>query len=77
MLNVVPKIMTAALKPVPKKDAKIKGTTVLRIDDIMIEVTKVSVEDKVDHLKKFGLVTKPPESLNEGAVLGLELKKEK
>ena len=43
-----------------------------------IDVIKVSVEEVVNHLKKqnkFGLITKPHKLLNEGAVLGLQLKR--
>lgn len=42
-----------------------------------IDLTKELAEEIVDHLKKFGLVVKPPESLEWEAILGPQLKKGK
>ena len=72
-LNVAPKIMTAVLKTVLKKGSKAKEATDLYIDDIMVDVMKISTKQVVEHLKGFGLTAKPPESLDRGAALGLKL----
>ena len=72
-LNVAPKIMIAVLKTVLKKGSKTKEATDLYIDDIMVDVTKISTKEVVEHLKGFGLTVKSPESLDRGAALGLKL----
>ena len=76
-LNVAPKIMAAVLKTVLMKGDKTRGATDSYIDDILIDVTKVSTKEVVDHLNEFGLTTKPPEPLEDGAALGLKLKEGK
>ena len=72
-LNVAPKIMAAVLKTVLKKGSKTKEATDLYIDDIMVDVMKISTKEVVEHLKGFGLTAKSPESLDGGAALGLKL----
>ena len=72
-LNVAPKIMAAVLKTVLKKGSKTKEATDSYIDDIMVDVTKISTKEVVEHLKGFGLTAKSPESLDGGAALGLKL----
>ena len=39
----------------------------------MVDVTKISTKEVVEHLKGFGLTAKSPESLDGGAALGLKL----
>ena len=72
-LNVAPKIMAAVLKTVLKKGSKTKEATDSYIYDIMIEVTKISTKEVVEHLKGFRQTAKSPESLDGGAALGLKL----
>ena len=72
-LNVAPKIMATVLKTVLKRGSKTKEATDSYIDDIMVDVTKISTKKVVEHLKGFGLTAKSPESLNGGAALGLRL----
>ena len=72
-LNVAPKIMAAVLKTVLKKGSKTKETTDSYIDDIMVDVTKISTKKVMEHLKGFGLTAKSPESLDGGAALGFKL----
>lgn len=43
------------------------------IDDILVDVSRVSTNDVVSHLEKFGLVTKPSMQLDGGTALGLKL----
>lgn len=74
-LNAAPRIMTKILKTVLAKDQKIKQATSSYIDDIMVDVSRVSAESVVKHLGEYGLTAKPPEKLDEGAALGLKLKK--
>lgn len=76
-LNVAPKIMAAILKTVLKKGSRTKEATDSYIDDIMVDVTKISTQEVVEHLKGFGLAAKSPESLDGGAALGLKLMKNK
>ena len=72
-LNVARKIMAAVLKTVLKKGSKTKEDTDSYIDDIMVDVTKISLKEVVEHLKGFGLTAKSPESLDGGAALGFKL----
>ena len=72
-LNVAPKIMAAMLKRELKKGSKTKEATNSYIDDIMVDVTKISTKEIVEHLKGLGLTAKSPESLDRGAALGLKL----
>ena len=72
-LNVAPKIMAAVLKTVSKKGSKTKEATDSYIDDIMVDVMKISTKEVVEHLKGFGLTAKSPKSLDGGAALGLKL----
>ena len=72
-LNVAPKIMAAVLKTVLKKGSKAKEATDSYINNIMVDVTKISTKEVVEHLKGFGLTAKSPESLDRGAALALKL----
>ena len=68
-LDVAPKIMAAVLKTVLKKGSKTKEATDSYIDDIMVDVTKISTKEVVEPLKGFGLTAKSLESLDRGAAL--------
>ena len=72
-LNAVSKIMAAVLKTVSKKGSKTKEATDSYIDDLMVDVTKISTKEVVEHLKGFGLTAESPELLDRGAALGLKL----
>ena len=65
--------MAAVLKIVLKKGSKTKEATDLYINDIMVDVMKISTKEVVEHLKGIGLTAESPESLDEGVVLGLKL----
>ena len=43
------------------------------LDDIMVDVTKISTKEVEEYLKGFGLTAKSPESPDGGAALGLKL----
>ena len=73
-LNCAPRIMSKILKTVLKKDEQIYRATNSYIDDILVDEKIVSTPRLIEHLKKFGLVTKEPEPLEGGAALGLRLK---
>ena len=69
----MPKIMTAMLKTVLKKGSKTKEATDSYSDNIMVDVTKISTKEVVEHLKEFGITAKSPESLDREVALGLKL----
>ena len=74
-LNVAPKIMSKVLSKVLSMDPKIKNGTDHYIDDIIVDGDCVSVDYVRNHLLKFGLVTKDPESISDARVLGLRVRK--
>lgn len=76
-LNAAPRIMTVLLKTVLGKDKRVQAATDSYIDDILVDETVVTASEVADHLKKFGLVTKPPEPLDGGTALGLKLRRDK
>ena len=57
-----------------KKDEQIYRATTSYIIDILVDEKIASTQRLLEHLKKFGLVTKQPEPLEGGAALGLRLK---
>lgn len=73
-LNSAPRIMSKILKTVLSMDENIKRATSSYIDDILVNEDIVSADKVIIHLNKYGLVTKPPEVLTGGAVLGLQLR---
>ena len=73
-LNCAPRIMTSILKTVLRKSERVEKATSSYIDDILVKVLQTTVLEVVEHLKKFGLITKAPESLDGGAALGLKLR---
>ena len=72
-LTSAPKIMSAIVRHILMADPEIATATDHYVDDIVVDVDQVSVQRVIDHLRKFGLVTKPPERLSEASVLGLKL----
>ena len=67
--------MATVVKIVLARGYETKGAIDLCIDNILIVVTKISTIEVVNHLEEFRLTTKPPESLEEEAMLSLKLKK--
>ena len=76
-LASAPKVMSAILKYVLGQDPTIERATSSYIDDILVCQSKASSAAVSDHLLSFGLVCKPPEKLEGGAVLGLRIVKGK
>lgn len=68
-----PKIMSKDFEDCLVEGAKDWAAASSYIDDIMVDVSKVKMEDLIAHLGQFGLVTKPPEKPDEAKVLGLRL----
>ena len=69
-LNCAPEIMKAVVSKVLSLDEKTSKATDHYYDYIIIDLNVVSVQ--VDHLLKFGLITKPSENLNSPKVFGLQ-----
>ena len=74
-LNCAPRIMTRIVREVLARDDRIRRATDHYIDDIIVMEDIVSAEEVVTHLQQYGLVTKPPVSLDGGRVLGLQLRR--
>ncbi|XP_067935621.1 uncharacterized protein [Watersipora subatra] len=72
-LNVAPKIMSCILAKVLLMDEKIAKSTDHYIDDIVVNEDVVSALKVKDHLQKYGLLSKEPESLSSAQVLGLRV----
>ena len=72
-LNVAPKIMTSIVNKVLSLDSTIAAGCDSYIDDIIVNEDVVSSLKVVDHLKSFGLLSKPPVPIKEARVLGLRL----
>ena len=72
-LNVAPRIMTVVLKHALAQNEVVRDGTNPYVDDILVNVSKVSSSEVSDHLKKYGLQSKKPEKLDGGAALGLKL----
>ena len=72
-LASAPKIMSAMVKCILNADPDISAATDHYVDDIVINTDMVSVNKVVEHLQRYGLETKPPETLDGAHVLGLHL----
>ncbi|CAM1309398.1 Uncharacterised protein r2_g1955 [Pycnogonum litorale] len=66
-LSSAPRIMASILKTVLGKNKKVADVTSSYVNDIIVDETKVTTEEVMKHLKRFGLETKPPEQLEGGA----------
>jgi transposase InsO family protein/ribonuclease HI len=76
-LNCAPRIMTRILREVLAASERIRCATDHYIDDIIVMEDAVPAEEVVAHLKRYGLESKPPESLEGGRVLGLQMNRTK
>ena len=73
-LNVAPSVMRAIVDAVLSKDEHIRRATSAYIDDVYINESVVSATCVKQHLDDFGLASKDPEQLKNGArVLGLQV----
>ena len=75
-LNSAPRIMTR-IKTVLGKRKEIEAAANSYIDDMLVDETAVTVAEVVEHLEKFGFITKPPKPLEGGAALGLKPEKDR
>ena len=74
-LNVAPRVMTVILKKVLGQNKAVEEGTNPYVDDILVNVSCVSTKVVVEHLRQYGLRSKPPEKLDGGAALGLRLRR--
>ena len=74
-LNCAPKIMSCILGKVLSLDLEIDCATDHYIDDIFVNVKKISLEQVTQHLRNYGLQTKPSERFEDARVLGLQLQR--
>ena len=75
-LNIAPKAMTKIVQYVLNDNPRIASSASSYIDDIYVDESKASVDEVIEQLKCFGLMTKPPERINEHEavrVLGLSV----
>ena len=72
-LSCAPRIMTMILGKVLSLDPRIREATDHYIDDIVVRESVVSAQKLREHLARYGLVTKEPESLDGGRLLGIAL----
>ena len=72
-LNCAPRIMTRILGEVLQEDKELAHATDHYIDDIIVNEDVAPVEKVIEHLRRYGLETKPPEPLETSCVLGLQL----
>ena len=69
-----PRIMSKILKEVLGTSREIKEATSSYIDDIIVDTEATQTEKVINHLRDYGLETKPAEKLDEAAVLGLKVR---
>lgn len=74
-LSVAPKIMTAIVRHVLSACPRISEGTDSFVDDIIVDQSKVSVDEVRHHLQNFGLECKGPVPLEDARVLGLRVRK--
>ena len=72
-LASAPKIMSAIVTHVLAVDPRIAAATDHYVDDIVVDTTKVTSQEVIQQLNKYGLSTKAPETLDQARVLGLKL----
>ena len=73
-LNVAPSIEQAIVDAILTKDKRIQQATSAYIDDVDVDESIVPAVRVKEHLCSFGLLSKEPERLQDGArVLGLQV----
>ena len=73
-LSVAPLVMKKVLQMALSFDSKIDGAASAYVDDICVREDVATAEEVITHLKRHGLLCKPPQRLMEGArVLGLRV----
>ena len=74
-LSSAPRIMSKILKEVLAAKVEIKEATSSYIDDIIVSTRKTDVKKVVEHLREYGLETKPVEEIEGASVLGLKIQR--
>ena len=74
-LACAPQILKAVVQYVLGLDERIQRACNACYDDILVDLNQVSAERVADHLKRYGLIVKPPKKLGDGAALGLAVKR--
>ncbi|KAK4294952.1 hypothetical protein Pmani_032459 [Petrolisthes manimaculis] len=73
-LNIAPLVLKKVLSRVLSCDEKVNSATSPYLDDILVDESKVTAAEVESHLRRFGLLCKPPESVQAGArVLGIRV----
>ena len=75
-LNCAPRIMSKILSEVLRQNESVRLGTDHFMDDIIVQENIVTAEEVAAHLQRYGLETKPPEPLDGGRVLGLQLSRD-
>lgn len=75
-LNVAPKIMSAIVRKVLSLSPRIAAATDSYVDDVIVDESKVSAVEVLQHFRKFGLDCKDPVPLENARVLGLRVHRE-
>lgn len=75
-LSVAPKIMTAVVRHVLSACPRVSEGTDSFVDDIIVDQSKVSVDEVRRHLQDFGLECKGPVPLEDARVLGLRVRRD-
>ena len=73
-LACAPKILKAVVQYVLGLDKDIQKACNAYYDDILVDLNQVSAALMVDHLKRYGLVVKPPKKLRDSEALGLAVR---
>ena len=70
-----PQILKAVVQYVLGLDEDIQRACNAYYDDILVDLNQVSAARVADHLKRYGLIVKPPKKLGDGAALGLAVRR--
>mgnify|MGYP003417316483 FL=1 len=73
-LKSAPKIMDGIVSYVLKLNSKVNENTSHYVDDIIVNLNGIAECEVVNHLKRYGLVTKEHEDVDDMRVLGLQLR---
>ena len=77
-INVAPCVMKAVLDAVARQDPDVERAMSSYIDDVLVDESVLSAEKVADHLRRFGLESKPAVRLKDGGrALGLRVSAER
>ena len=72
-LSTAPKIIASILKKIFSLEPKVKDAVDSYVDDIIVNLDKITCEEVVDLLIRFGLEAKTPEVFNGARILRLKV----